>query len=440
MPRIHSQQREGIIVFSEVQARATAPPLVQLPVVSSTTTRPVMAGVAQEAASRTIGHKLSLIGVPAPTTLDGYRPANPDEIKTFMISVGLSEAKATDVATALKDELNITSIVQYGWWFADENLKEWFKSHQAWRSDAPLYVALKWALTTCSAIDKAKANHQEQLKEDDKIPMDPIFNKSLNEACNKLYHIPLAPSQEFTSQILNRMFRELKNWNGEAKPVEGLYTRENVLSIGQEERERKKRRKFATDFDLIDKTTPDNDDDPNFLPNESPWLFLIALEAMLHTFAKAGTYMVKDHISGDTVPNVDRIPVEEHLVMARKFVLEWMNRKSPPKEYTVIRILARIDIHIRRRWWRNYTDNPTWSFSRAIMAAEALADNQWSFHYASVLYAGQSSGSAWEAPGPNSWTNPHAPLGGGGRKGKRRKHMENVKAKARARKEPEKAP
>ena len=82
-----------------------------------------MAGVSQEAASRSIGHELSLIGVPAPTTLDGYRPASPDEIKTFMISVGLSEAKATDVATALKDDLNIISIVQYGWWFAEANFK-----------------------------------------------------------------------------------------------------------------------------------------------------------------------------------------------------------------------------------------------------------------------------------------------------------------------------
>ena len=86
------------------------------------------------------------------------------------------------------------------------------------------------------------------------------------------------------------MYRELKNRNGEAKQGEGLYTRENVLSIGSDERERKKRRKFATDFDLIDKTTPDNDDDPNFLPNKSPWLFLIALEALLCTLAKAGTY------------------------------------------------------------------------------------------------------------------------------------------------------
>ena len=139
---------------------------------------------------------------------------------------------------------------------------------------------------------------------------------------------------------------------------------------------------------------------------------------MLRTFAKAGTYMVKDHISGESVPNVGRIPVEEHLVMAHKFVLEWMNKRNAPTEHTVIRILARIDLHIRRRWWRNYVDNPTWSFSRAILSTEALADNQWSFDYASVLYTGQQGGNAWE-PGP-SW-NPHAGSPKGSRKGKGKK-------------------
>ena len=68
-------------------------------------------------------------------------------------------------------------------------------------------------------MDDARAKNQEQLKDDGKIPMDPILNKSLNEAWCKLYHVPLAPSQEFTSQILNRMYKELKNRNGEAKPV-----------------------------------------------------------------------------------------------------------------------------------------------------------------------------------------------------------------------------
>ena len=70
-----------------------------------------MDGAAQEAASRAIGQELALIGVPAQTTLDGFRPAKLDEVKTFLISTGLEDQKATDVAKALLDELNISSIV-----------------------------------------------------------------------------------------------------------------------------------------------------------------------------------------------------------------------------------------------------------------------------------------------------------------------------------------
>ena len=51
---------------------------------------------------------------------------------------------------------------------------------------------------------------EEQLRDDDKVPMDPILNQSPNEAWNKLYHVPLAPSQELTSQIPNRMYRGFK--------------------------------------------------------------------------------------------------------------------------------------------------------------------------------------------------------------------------------------
>ena len=79
---------------------------------------------------------------------------------------------------------------------------------------------------------------------------------------------------------------------------------------------------MSADFDLVDKLAPDSDSDPNFLPNKSPWLFLIALEVLLRTFCKAGTYMVEDPNTGTPVVNVERTPIEEHLVMGRKFVLE----------------------------------------------------------------------------------------------------------------------
>ena len=54
----------------------------------------VMSGTHQEAARDAIGHELALIGVPPPTTLDGFRPANDDEMKNFTVSVGLSQNRA----------------------------------------------------------------------------------------------------------------------------------------------------------------------------------------------------------------------------------------------------------------------------------------------------------------------------------------------------------
>ena len=237
-------------------------------------------------------------------------------------------------------------------------------------------------------MTQAKAKQQEQLRNDNKIPMDPVLNKSLTETWQRLYKVPLAPSQELSSQVLNEMYRGLFNRNGEAKPVEGLYTKENVLSLDRAAREAKKRRRLSADFDLVDKLVPDSDTNPHFSPYKSPWLFLIALENLLRTFCKAGTYMVQDPDTRTAVVNVERAPIEDHLVMARKFVFEWTIKEHPPPERAVIRHLARIDIHIRRRWWKNYNENPSWTFTRAIKGAEGLADNQWSFDYSSTIYDG----------------------------------------------------
>ena len=92
-----------------------------------------MAGAAFEAASRGIGQPLALLGVPAPADLEGKQPSQPDELKSFFMATGMKEQEATDVAKALFDELTIQSITVFGWWFADNDLKEWFQSHQAWK-------------------------------------------------------------------------------------------------------------------------------------------------------------------------------------------------------------------------------------------------------------------------------------------------------------------
>ena len=81
----------------------------------------VTSGTHQEAARVAIGHELAFIGAPPPTTLDGFRPANDDEMKTFMVSVGLTPEQGDDIAGKLKSGLGITSIVQFGWWFSEHH-------------------------------------------------------------------------------------------------------------------------------------------------------------------------------------------------------------------------------------------------------------------------------------------------------------------------------
>ena len=113
-----------------------------------------------------------------PTTLDGSRPANADKMKHFMISVGLSSEQGEQVAEKLKSSLSITSMVQFGWWFSEHPLKDWFHSLVEWRNNAPLFVGMQCALTACSNIMFAKEKNEEQLKVDDKIPMVPLLNRA----------------------------------------------------------------------------------------------------------------------------------------------------------------------------------------------------------------------------------------------------------------------
>ena len=69
---------------------------------------------AQEAARDAIGHELALIGVPPLTTLDGFRPANEDEMKNVMIPIGVSPEQGEQVAEKLKSSLGIPPLYRSG--------------------------------------------------------------------------------------------------------------------------------------------------------------------------------------------------------------------------------------------------------------------------------------------------------------------------------------
>ena len=87
------------------------------------------------------------------------------------------------------------------------------------------------------------------------------------------------------------MYKSLKNRNGKAMPVHGLYALQDKNHAGERH---EKKQKSSTDYDIIVRSVPDDEDDPHFHKNTSPWLHLIAQESMLRTFRNAGSYFVED--------------------------------------------------------------------------------------------------------------------------------------------------
>ena len=161
---------------------------------------------------------------------DGFTPAHADEVKVFMVTCGATEEMAADIAVKLKEGLTITSIAQYGSWFGTWSLRDWFAAHTEWANDAPRFVVLNWALQTRKRMDTAKAKAAETIDEDEKKPMDPVTNQSLDAQWKQLYTVPLPGSQEFTSQILNNLYRQLKTDRAKLNQLRA-YTRRTTSQV-----------------------------------------------------------------------------------------------------------------------------------------------------------------------------------------------------------------
>ena len=91
---------------------------------------------------------------------------------------------------------------------------------------------------------------------------------------------------------------------------------------------------------------------------------------------------------GTMVLNVDREPVEEHLANVRSFILTWYLKQSRPNDDKIIRQVARLDMNIRRKWWRSYRDDSegTKTFTSCILEHRAYADQQWDGDYEIQMY------------------------------------------------------
>lgn len=162
-------------------------------------------------------------------------------------------------------------------------------------------------------------------------------------------------------------------------------------------REPKRRlRDFNKDFGLIGKSKTADDEEPAFYANRSPWLYLVAFEAMLRTFCKAGTYTVPD-VQNGAKPSfmVEREPGEEHLAQRRAFVLDRFNRSRKLSDDVLIRQPARLDMNIRKKWWKLFIENKTEgrTFTSCVRDSGAYAEQQWDQDLSIVMYPSPSRSS-----------------------------------------------
>ena len=109
--------------------------------------------------------------------------------------------------------------------------------------------------------------------------------------------------------------------------------------------------------------------------NANPFVFLIAVEVLLRTLAKAGTYYVDD----PQVLNIERPLIEEHLAQCRVFALEWSTKAHLPGNTAITHQLARIYLTIRTKWVTLYRENrpDNITFTRCIKQTTPAADMLW---------------------------------------------------------------
>ena len=97
--------------------------------------------------------------------------------------------------------------------------------------------------------------------------------------------------------------------------------------------------------------------------NTNPFLSLTALEVLLRTLAKSGSYWVDDpqddrpdeeRRQTSKVLNVERELIEEHFAQCRAFALEWSTKFKRPSNGSITHQMARIELAMWTTWTSMY--------------------------------------------------------------------------------------
>ena len=181
------------------------------------------------------------------------------DFEAYFKSCNASDTDADLICSALESQRNLRTIESFLLYFSSYSLREWVDNENStWKNDANKFVALDMALGLArDTADKKKEAEKKLSEEDSTQPMDSDMNKSLIQAWLGMYGYPLHPTQEYTSQILNGMYRGLRTRQGNAKHIQGLKTLEDVSRVGET---KNRKRKLDLEFDLVDKTKPLDED------------------------------------------------------------------------------------------------------------------------------------------------------------------------------------
>ena len=308
------------------------------------------------------------------------------ELRDALKREGMKEDQFDICGAELASKCDVYTVKEFTGYFGagQQFLVDFWKSKAEWRAKGSILAYLRNALNALVSADKKSKSEKDTLLDSTlDNPIDPQTNKNLTLTWESCYGFRLHPTQEATHQILGTMWRRLQLRQLMADPVRGLHTLESTGGI-----EPNKKQWMVGDLRLVDPAEDSKNKETSYQVKANPFLFLCALEVMLRTLTKAGSYWVTDPEDNRTPEEVrarplclmiDRELIEDHLAQCRAFVIEWTTMRSPPLNGAITSQLSRIDQRMREKWTRLYRENKPEgkTFSRCIRDCIPTADSLW---------------------------------------------------------------
>ena len=330
------------------------------------------------------------------------------ELQAAFKAQGMSQDELAEVGVELANRTGTTNVNQFVGYFGamDDFIIKFWQGKPSWNNKGSLLAYMRNALVALSkAADKVRSSEDSLLDVTLDNPIDPKTNKSLTMTWVQAYGYGLHPTQEATNQILGSMWRKLQLRQTQADPVKGLHTLESTGGI-----EPGKRAWAIGDLRIIDENDAKGKE-VQYHVRANPFLFLCALEVMLRTLTKAGSFWVTDPEDDRPIDEVraqpqrimiDRELIEDHLANCRSFVLEWTTKARPPHNGAITNQLSRIDLRLRERWTKLYRENKPEgrTFSKCIRECIPTADSLWSADLSKEMSSSKGDGKGRERPDP----------------------------------------